>query len=230
MNGAIILAGGRGKRMGAGMNKQYLMLHGRCILSYAIESLAKVVDELIIVIATGEKDAAAQAVVEAGVAISRCQFVGGGKERQDSVRNALLAMPNTWDKVLIHDGARPFVPVTVIENLLEQTTVGLGTIPGLSVTDTIKRVDEKGLVVETPNRALLRAIQTPQAFVAKDIQKLHLMAAETSAVFTDDASICEYFGYSIQVVEGALMMQKMTVKEDFIWAEKMHSEWEEMHQ
>lgn len=110
MIGAVVLAGGQGKRMQAGINKQYLEIEGRSVLSLAIESMAAVADGLIVVCAHGEEAQARAAVRESGAIAERVQIVEGGKERQDSVRNALLAMPESWQKVLIHDGARPFVP------------------------------------------------------------------------------------------------------------------------
>lgn len=229
MNGAIILAGGRGRRMGATINKQYLKLQNRTVLSYAIESLARGVGELIIVAAADETNFAMNAVAESSVDSSRCQIVEGGKERQDSVRHALESMPVYWEKVLIHDGARPFVPLYLIEKLLEKTVPGLAVVPALSVTDTIKRVNGQGFVIETPNRALLKAVQTPQAFIAKEIRKLHQESLKSNTIFTDDASICEHFEYPVKVIEGAIMAQKLTIQEDFIWAEKMLHEWEAMH-
>lgn len=121
MIGAVVLAGGQGKRMQAGINKQYLEIEGRSVLSLAIESMAAVADGLIVVCAHGEEAQARAAVRESGAIAERVQIVEGGKERQDSVRNALLAMPESWQKVLIHDGARPFVPQEMLRRILDAT-------------------------------------------------------------------------------------------------------------
>ena len=96
MIGAVVLAGGQGKRMQAGINKQYLEIEGRSVLSLAIESMAAAADGLIVVCAHGEEAQARAAVRESGAIAERVQIVEGGKERQDSVRNALLAMPEGW--------------------------------------------------------------------------------------------------------------------------------------
>ena len=170
MIGAVVLAGGQGKRMQAGINKQYLEIEGRSVLSLAIESMAAVADGLIVVCAHGEEAQARAAVCESGALAERVQIVEGGKERQDSVRNALLTMPESWQKVLIHDGARPFVPQEMLRRILDATAPGVGVVPGTPVTDTIKRVDAEGFIVETPPRETLRAAQTPQCFMAAEIR------------------------------------------------------------
>ncbi|MEE0434870.1 MAG: 2-C-methyl-D-erythritol 4-phosphate cytidylyltransferase [Peptococcaceae bacterium] len=230
MIGAVVLAGGQGKRMGAGMNKQYLQIAGRSVLSWAIESMAQVAEALIVVAAAGEEECAWGAVAESGVDKTRVQVVVGGRERQDSVRHALLAMSDEWQKVLIHDGARPFVPRAVLVRLIEATEAGIGAIPGVAVTDTIKRIDEEGFIVDTPPRADLRAAQTPQCFMAAEIRDLHRQMAESGRIFTDDAVLYEEGGKRVRMVEGAAMSRKLTVQEDLLLAENMKHEWEAQRQ
>lgn len=230
MIGAIVLAGGQGKRMQAGMNKQYLQIDKRSVLSYAIESMAAVAQEIIVVAAAGEEKAALGAIRESGVAEQRCRIVIGGKERQDSVRHGLFAMPEAWQKVLIHDGARPFVPADLIHRLLEAVEAGIGAIPGIPVSDTIKRIDEDGFVIETPPRHMLRAAQTPQCFVASEIKALHVEVEKAALLFTDDAAIYEYGGKRIRMVEGDRMSKKLTVKNDLIEVNQLKLQWEEQHE
>ena len=230
MIGAVVLAGGQGKRMQAGINKQYLTIEGRGVLSLAIESMAAVAEALIVVAARGEEDRAWQAVRESGVEPARVQVVEGGRERQDSVRHALLAMPENWEKVLIHDGARPIVPQAMLERILAATAPGIGVVPGLAVTDTIKRVDAAGFIVETPPRAMLRAAQTPQCFMAQEIRALHLEVAESGEIFTDDAMLYEAGGKRVRMVDGSGMSRKLTVPEDLFWATEMKHIWEEEKQ
>lgn len=230
MIGAVVLAGGQGKRMGAGMNKQYLQIAGRSVLSWAIESMAQVAEALIVVAAAGEEKQAWCAVAESGIDKAKVQVVVGGKERQDSVRHALLAMSDEWQKVLIHDGARPFVPRAVLVRLIEATEAGIGAIPGVAVTDTIKRIDEEGFIVDTPPRADLRAAQTPQCFMAAEIRDLHRQMAESGRIFTDDAVLYEEGGKRVRMVEGAAMSRKLTVQEDLLLAENMKHEWEAQRQ
>ncbi|MEE0510875.1 MAG: 2-C-methyl-D-erythritol 4-phosphate cytidylyltransferase [Peptococcaceae bacterium] len=226
MVGAVILAGGQGKRMQAGMNKQYLTIEGRSVLSCAIESMAAMAEALIVVAAKGEETKAWAAVAESGVDSKRVQVVEGGKERQDSVRHALTAMPECWDKVLIHDGARPFVPKDMLVRILTATAPGIGVVPGLSVTDTIKRIDASGFIVETPPRAQLRAAQTPQCFMAQEIRALHLAAVNSGHIFTDDAALYEYGGKRVRMVDGDAMSRKLTVPDDMLWAVEMKHAWE----
>lgn len=230
MIGAVVLAGGQGKRMQAGMNKQYLTVEGRSVLSCAIESMAAVAEALIVVAAKGEEAKAWNAIAESGVDKARVQVVEGGKERQDSVRHALAAMPETWEKVLIHDGARPFVPKDMLERILAATAPGIGVVPGLSVTDTIKRIDASGFIIETPPRSQLRAAQTPQCFMAQEICALHLAVADSGQIFTDDAALYEYGGKRVRMVEGDAMSRKLTVPDDMLWATEMKHAWEAQKQ
>lgn len=226
MIGAVVLAGGQGKRMQAGINKQYLEIEGRSVLSLAIESMAAVADGLIVVCAHGEEAQARAAVCESGALAERAQIVEGGKERQDSVRNALLAMPESWQKVLIHDGARPFVPQEMLRRILDATAPGVGVVPGTPVIDTIKRVDAEGFIVETPPRETLRAAQTPQCFMAAEIRALHLEMAESGRIFTDDAMLYEAGGKRVRMVDGSSLSRKLTVPEDLFWATEMKHAWE----
>lgn len=226
MIGAVVLAGGQGKRMQAGINKQYLEIEGRSVLSLAIESMAAVADGLIVVCAHGEEAQARAAVCESGALAERVQIVEGGKERQDSVRNALLAMPESWQKVLIHDGARPFVPQEMLRRILDATAPGVGVVPRTPVTDTIKRVDAEGFIVETPPRETLRAAQTPQCFMAAEIRALHLEMAESGRIFTDDAMLYEAGGKRVRMVDGSSLSRKLTVPEDLFWATEMKHAWE----
>lgn len=226
MIGAVVLAGGQGKRMQAGINKQYLEIEGRSVLSLAIESMAAVADGLIVVCAHGEEAQARAAVCESGALAERVQIVEGGKERQDSVRNALLAMPESWQKVLIHDGARPFVPQEMLRRILDAAAPGVGVVPGTPVTDTIKRVDAEGFIVETPPRETLRAAQTPQCFMAAEIRALHLEMAESGRIFTDDAMLYEAGGKRVRMVDGSSLSRKLTVPEDLFWATEMKHAWE----
>lgn len=226
MVGAVVLAGGQGKRMNVGMNKQYLLIDGRSVLSYAIESMAAVAEEIIVVIAEGEEAACEAAIRESGVNCACCKLVVGGKERQDSVRHAMQAMSDSWEKVLIHDGARPFVPREVIERLLAAVEPGIGAIPGLPVADTIKRIDEEGFIIDTPPRHLLRAAQTPQCFLANEIKMLHLEVEKENLVFTDDAALYEYGGKRVRMVDGATMSKKLTIQDDLLWVEQMKILWE----
>lgn len=226
MIGAVVLAGGQGKRMQVGINKQYLTIEGRSVLSLAIASMAQAAEAIIVVCARGEETQAQAAVRESGVDPRQVKIVEGGNERQDSVRHALTVMPENWQKVLIHDGARPFVPQDMLARILEATMPGVGVVPGVAVSDTIKRVDAAGFIVETPPRDALRAAQTPQCFMASEIRAAHLAEAESTRVFTDDAALYEYLGGRVRMVAGSNMSRKLTTPDDLLWADKMKQAWE----
>jgi 2-C-methyl-D-erythritol 4-phosphate cytidylyltransferase len=143
--------------------------------------------------------------------------VAGGATRQDSVRAALAALPPEVDVVLVHDAARPLAPVSLIEAVAEAVRAGApAVIPGLAVDDTVKRVDAAGLVVETPARESLRAIQTPQGFLRSVLERAH--AQEVTGV-TDDAGLVELLGEAVLVIPGAADAFKITRPEDLARAE-----------
>lgn len=225
--GAVVLAAGSGKRMKAEKNKQYLTIAGRTMLSYAIESMAAIAPEIIIVAAKGEHANVQQAICEANISNERCKIVEGGAERKDSVYAGLRAIPESWEKVLIHDGARPFVPVHILKKIIDNIQENMGVVPILPVVDTIKKIDENGYVCETLPRNTLAAVQTPQGFLAKDIIEAHQAARHLKFEFTDDASIFEHFGKKIYTIQGHTMMRKMTVPEDMVLASNYRTIWEE---
>lgn len=143
-------------------------------------------------------------------------FAAGGERRQDSVRNGLCALPKNCEKVLVHDGARPFVSTALITNIAlaldEEGTDGV--VPGLAVTDTIKETDGNGRITRTPPREKLYAVQTPQAFFAKELCAAHAKAEEEGWSVTDDASLMERCGKTVRVVHGEEGNVKITHPND----------------
>lgn len=142
-------------------------------------------------------------------------IVVGGKRRQDSVWNALQALPSACNAVLIHDGARPFVTAELAykaASLISPETPAV--IPGIFVTDTIKIVDEKSLTLSTPQRSCLRAVQTPQAFLLKPLFQAHQKAQADNFECTDDAQLLERTGTPVLVIEGEVSNKKITYEED----------------
>lgn len=149
--------------------------------------------------------------------------VAGGAERTDSVRLALELVPVAGiDCVLVHDAARPFVPAEVIERVVAAVLAGApAVIPVIPVTDTIKRVDATGLVVDTPDRSTLVAVQTPQGFEPALLRRAH-NGDVTGA--TDDAMLCERLGVPVQTVEGSQDAFKVTRPRDLVLAESLLAE------
>jgi 2-C-methyl-D-erythritol 4-phosphate cytidylyltransferase len=146
--------------------------------------------------------------------------VEGGQSRSESVRRGLGAVPEIATVICVHDAARPFATVSLFERVIEAVGNGVdAAIPGIAVTDTVKEVDDAGRVVATPNRAALRAVQTPQAFVANVLRAAHAGGAEG----TDDAAVVEAAGGYVVVVEGEQDNRKVTTPDDLTWARQKMS-------
>jgi 2-C-methyl-D-erythritol 4-phosphate cytidylyltransferase len=147
--------------------------------------------------------------------------VPGGATRQQSVLAALQCLPAEVDVVLVHDAARPLVPVALVEAVAAAVRNGApAAVPGLPVTDTVKRVDAAGLVIETPPRERLRAIQTPQGFARDVLERAHRLPEEGFAA-TDDAGLVERLGEPVLVVPGHADAFKITHPDDLVRAEAL---------
>jgi 2-C-methyl-D-erythritol 4-phosphate cytidylyltransferase len=147
--------------------------------------------------------------------------VAGGATRQDSVRAALSVLPDDVDIVLVHDAARPLAPVSLIEAVAEAVRAGApAVVPGIAVDDTVKRVDAEGVVIETPARQSLRAIQTPQGFRRSVLERAHAQQPAAGAtLITDDAGLVELLGEPVLVIPGAAEAFKITRPDDLARAE-----------
>lgn len=212
---AIIVAAGRGSRAGAGLPKQYRPVRGEPLIRHALRLLAMhpAIGQVIVAIHPDDRplfDAAAQG-------LPGIRAVVGGATRQASGLAGLEALaPSPPDLVLIHDAARPFTSPDLVTRVIEGVRITGAAIPGLAVTDTIKRVDSHGVILETPERATLRAVQTPQAFSYQQLLAVHRKAAAAGLdSFTDDAAVWEWAGGRVLVVAGEAGNIKMTMPEDF---------------
>jgi 2-C-methyl-D-erythritol 4-phosphate cytidylyltransferase len=193
---AVVVAAGRGERFGA--PKQYERLGDRRVLDWALEAAGARADGVVLVVPpdrAGDPEPGAAAVV------------AGGSTRSASVRAGLAAVPDDADLVLVHDAARPLAPPEVFDAVLAAVAAGAdGAVPGLPVTDTVKRVAPDGAVVETLDRHALVAVQTPQAFRAGALRAAHAAGGEAS----DDAALVEAAGGRVVVVPGAPAAAKVT--------------------
>ena len=211
---AILVAAGTGSRFGAELPKQFLMLAGKPVIRHAAEALAA---EVSLLQPVGDRDPIDHLLE--GVA-GCLPSVPGGATRQDSVRAGLEALvPHAPDIVLVHDAARPVIPPGTIPALLAALKEAPGAIPGAPVADTLKRV-ERGVILETVSRAGLFRAQTPQAFRFPALLAAHRSGA-TGA--TDDASLLEAIGLSVEVVPGSDDNIKLTYPEDQIRLERVMS-------
>ena len=217
----ILLAGGSGARMGAGKNKVLLELNGEPVICRAARAFSGVADGMVLVAREEDRSALEAALRASGAFQGDLRVVSGGDTRQDSVWNGLQALPETADKVLIHDCARCLVDEATIRACMD-AVVKCGTgVAAIPAVDTIKQVDDSWLVTGTPERSALRAVQTPQAFTVDLIRKAHLAAQEAHFQGTDDASLVERLGVPVQLTPGSRRNIKLTTPEDIAMAEAM---------
>ncbi len=217
---AILLAAGSGKRMQAGKNKLFLTLHDKPVLAYTADAFQQSadVDGIVVVAKEAEMEQIQQMLPQEKYNKILC-YTAGGKERQDSVLCGLQALPEEYTRVLIHDGARPFVTKTLIADLLAAMTEDCGTIAAVPAKDTVKRVDNDNMVQETLKRSELWNIQTPQCFYTKPILNCYLQGVRDSFTATDDASLAEQYGLAVKVVPAYYENIKLTTPEDLDVAE-----------
>ena len=218
MVSAIVLAGGRGKRMGSAQSKQYIDLNGRPILYYTLNRFIdnKNIDKIILVIPEDELEFCQKEVLDK-YKLKVDEIALGGKERQDSVYNGLKKAGES-DVVLIHDGARPFVSEKIIDDGIRFAKLYGAAAPGVMPKDTIKVKNNKGFSVETPNRNNLVAVQTPQVFNYKMILECHEKVKEKKLEVTDDTMVVELFGNDVYLYDGEYTNIKITTPEDLILA------------
>lgn len=214
----IIPAAGVGKRMGAGINKLFLKIAGRPVILHTLDVFASDVacNKIILVIKMSEKEQYVQ-LLQGEPYFHKIHFVAGGEERQHSVYNGLKAASSA-SVVLVHDGARPFIQMKSIKQLVETAYECGAAIIAVPVKDTIKKV--KGLdVIETIERSSLWQVQTPQAFHFSILQQAHENANQNNFIGTDESSLVERVGHSVKIVEGDYENIKLTTPEDLYFAE-----------
>ncbi len=223
---ALIVAAGRGMRVGIDLPKQYLDLQGETVLVRSIRALAADhrVRSILCVIHPDDRALydSAIASLDAASAARLLEPAYGGSTRQASGHaglEALAATSNPPDIVLVHDAARPFASPALVGRSIEAAYAKGAAIPGVAVTDTIKRVDAQGQITDTPPRRDLKAVQTPQAFRFDVLLKAHRSAATQKGLdFTDDAAIAEWAGHPVHVFDGELGNLKLTTAADFATA------------
>jgi 2-C-methyl-D-erythritol 4-phosphate cytidylyltransferase len=213
---AIVLAAGRGDRLGGETPKAFVPLAGRPLLAHAASAASSVpaISFLVVAAPAGWEDLA-HAIVES---IGPHAVVTGGATRQASVRSALAAVPDEAAAIVCHDAARALAPPELFESVLGALAGWDGVVPVLPVTDTVKRV-RAGEVEGTEPRDALALAQTPQAFVAAALRDAHTRAERAGAHLTDDAAALEAAGYRVRAVTGHPLAFKITTEEDLTRAE-----------
>lgn len=223
-NAAIVLAAGQGKRMGTKVQKQFLELDGKPVLYYALEvfETSSVVDEVVLVVGEGLVEYCQNEIVDKYHFCKVKKIVVGGKERYDSVYLGLRAlMMSAPEYVFIHDGARPFVDDEILQRAYHEVIKTNACVVGMPSKDTIKVVNEEGIVVKTPERKYLWQVQTPQVFSYELIREAYFELMEYEVInVTDDAMVLESVkGIPVKLVEGSYENIKITTPEDLYIAE-----------
>lgn len=223
--GAVVLAGGQGRRMKSRVQKQYMTLAGRPLISYPLEAFERSpVDAIVLVTGAGEENFVRREIL-APLGLSKVTaVVAGGKERYHSVYEGLKALSGC-DIVLIHDGARPLVDEGVIDRAIRGAMDHEACVVGMPVKDTIKVSDGHGFAAGTPDRSLLWQVQTPQAFSYELVRRAYdtLMAdPDLQKGITDDAMVVESCtDRRVRLVEGSYENLKVTTPEDMCLAEAL---------
>ncbi len=216
-NCAIILAAGKGNRMGEPINKQYINIKGYPILYYTLKAFTQCdcIDEIIVVVAENEKDYCRESIIKKYNFSKVKDVVIGGKDRQDSVLNGLKSLTNC-EIVLIHDGARPFITESIIRSAVVYADLYGSAACGVKPKDTIKIKDSSGFSVQTPDREMLFCVQTPQSFKYDIILDCHKKINEEGIKVTDDTMVVERYGNKVYLYEGSYNNIKVTTPED-LW-------------
>ena len=214
---AVVLAAGNGKRMGGPVAKQFLEVNGKPLIFYALDTMetSKVIDQVVLVVPEESIEYVKKEILEKYSLNKVVRVVAGGKERYDSVRNALQFIEkDTY--IFIHDGARALVSEEILKRGLEQVELCSACVAAVPVKDTIKRVDQDGFAVETPERSTLWTVQTPQVFAGEIIKEAYEALPETANV-TDDAGVVEWYGNAkVKMYLGDYTNLKVTTPEDMI--------------
>jgi len=202
---AIIAGAGMGHRLGADIPKALIQIDGVTLIERAFAALSTVVDEIVITAPAGYEETFRAIVGESATVIT------GGVLRSDSVNLALKSLSPSTKYVLVHDAARALATSDLAQRVLNELNSGeSAVIPALNVVDTIKEVDRDGYVRNTPDRSVLRAVQTPQGFAVDVLKRAH----EASDDATDDAALVEALGIKVKTILGEARAMKITNSED----------------
>jgi 2-C-methyl-D-erythritol 4-phosphate cytidylyltransferase len=218
---AVVPAAGSGQRLAAGVPKAFFHLDGRTLVERAVSCLLEsgVIDRVVVAVPA---DRTGQAKLILG---REATIVAGGANRGESVSRALAAVAEAQQPnfVLVHDAARPLTPPGLVVRVVEALRAGhSAVVPALPLSDTVKAVDAHGMVLGTPERASLRAVQTPQGFATELLLRAYQRAGEITGVdFTDDASMVEHIGGQVQVVDGDPLAFKITTQWDILLAKAL---------
>jgi 2-C-methyl-D-erythritol 4-phosphate cytidylyltransferase len=214
--GAVVVAAGKGTRMGAADRKPFLTMAGKPIVVHTLEALSRAgVAEIVLVVGAEDVERANRLCAEHRLDKVR-KVVPGGAERQHSVLEGVRMLGLEW--ALVHDGVRPFVTPDIVARCMEAARRTGGAVAAVPVKDTIKMADERGLVAATPDRSRLWAVQTPQVFRRRALQDALEAALAEGFIGTDDAAAAERAGIPVELAMGDYRNIKITTPEDLALA------------
>lgn len=220
--GVIVVAAGRGRRLGSELAKQYQLIRGVPMVLRALRPFTSHRDVAQVVLVLPPDDAAKPPAFLADLpALPVLTIVAGGSHRGDSVRAGLAALRDECSVVLVHDGARPFVERAVIDAIIAFARGGEGAVPAVPLSDTLKEaeVDDPTRIARTRPRARLWRAQTPQGFPRVVLEEAHARAVRCGHRATDDAALVEATGVTVRLVPDSARNLKVTTPEDLALAE-----------
>jgi 2-C-methyl-D-erythritol 4-phosphate cytidylyltransferase len=219
--GVVIVAAGSGSRVGGGELKQFRWVGGKPMLLHSVQTFQRRPDVAMVVCVLPKAFVGDPPPWLFQSDTDRLLISVGGRERTESVANGLEDLPDEVSIVLVHDAARPFVSDAMIDRVIAEARCGRGAVAALPVVDTLKEVDESGLVVRTVERSRLWRAQTPQGFPRDLIERAHAQARAEHLTATDDAALFERLGLPVVIVRGSERAMKITDEADFARAEAL---------
>lgn len=225
MHSAVIVAAGKGTRMGGSTDKLFLSACGEPVIAHTWRRFdqSPSIDEVVLVIRE-DRESEFRAVADRIGLTTPYQFVWGGAERQDSVWNGIVATDPASDLVVVHDGARPCVTEGIIASCLEVASRVGASVAGHRVADTLKSATSDQRIDRNVDRSRLWAVQTPQVFRRDIILKAMRHVRDQGLQVTDDTAACESIGQSVALVESESPNPKVTVKADLPFVEWLLSQ------
>jgi 2-C-methyl-D-erythritol 4-phosphate cytidylyltransferase len=229
---ALIPAAGRGQRMGLDIEKQFLQLRGKPLLTYTLARFeaTPTIDRIVLIVPAGREAFCQQEIVAPGGICKVTHIVAGGETRQRSVMAGFSCLDRDVDVVVIHDGARPFVTPALIRAAVEAALADGSAVAAIPESDTLKRVSEVGTIIETVDRRNLWRAQTPQAFRRAILQRALAYAAEHHLDATDEASLIEWLSWPVRIFPGSIWNFKITSPDDLMLAELLLGQHAELGQ
>ncbi len=221
----IVVAAGKGTRMGSDVPKQYLSLGGLPLLCHTILAFdaCSEIDRILLVIPEGDAAFCRESLLGRLSLQHPIELIAGGEKRQDSVYRALQALPQSTLLVAVHDGVRPLVSPEHIRATIRCAEKDGAAVLAIPATETLKRVDEGLTIRETLARSRLWIAQTPQCFHYRILRQAHEKAAKEAILATDDAQLVERTGYPVKIIQGSRFNLKVTTPEDLKMAEALYA-------